>query len=434
MMKTTIEQYSAINRNPVIGVSKDGTVLYANESGKELLQVLCTKIGDKLPPSITEIVQRVISLNSPEKMEVEAGDRVLLVVFSPIPEQECVSISGFDISDKKELEEKLQESEEKYRKIVETTNEGVWIFNTASETTYVNEKMAEMLGYNREEMIGKFIWNYADEIYKNFFQVKLANRKLGIDEVYELKLMRKEGSYIWLLVSAKSLFDKDGKFAGSLGMFTDITERKKTEDALRLSNIYNRSLIETSLDPLVTIGRNGKITDVNEATEQVTGYSRNDLIGSDFSDYFTEPDKAHAGYQQVFTYGKVLDYPLEIRHKDGHTIPVLYNASVYRDESGEVIGVFAAARDITKSKKAEEALKKAHDSLEKLVEERTNQLETAYKSLKESEGSLAEAQRIAHVGNWDNDLVNGKLYWSNEMYRIIGLKPREGITYDKFLK
>jgi PAS domain S-box-containing protein len=142
-----------------------------------------------------------------------------------------------------------------------------------------------------------------------------------------------------------------------LEMNIDITERKKAEEALRLSNIYNRSLIEASLDPLVTIGHDGKITDVNEATELVTGYSRDELIGADFTNYFTEPEKAKKGYQEVFREGYVSDYALEIRHKNGRIIPVLYNASVYRDESGEVIGVFAAARDITERKKAEEILK-----------------------------------------------------------------------------
>ncbi|MDY9927074.1 PAS domain S-box protein [Methanosarcina sp.] len=207
-------------------------------------------------------------------------------------------------------------------------------------------------------------------------------------------------------------------------------QRKRSEEALRFSNIYNRSLIEASLDPLVTIGHDGKITDVNGATEQVTGYSRNDLIGTDFSDYFTEPEKAHSGYQQVFTDGKVWDYPLELQHKDGHTIPVLYNASVYKDGAGKIIGVFAAARDITERKKAEKALKKAHDNLEKLVEKRTAELEKAYNSLKESEKGLAEAQKMAHIGNWDWDLVTGETYWSDELYRIYGRNLQEpGATF-----
>ena len=111
---------------------------------------------------------------------------------------------------------------------------------------------------------------------------------------------------------------------------------------------------------------------MNGAAEQATGYSRSKLIGTDFSNYFTEPEKARAGYQQVSTYGKVRDYPLEIQHKDGHITTVLYNASVYKDENGEVIGAFAAARDITERKKTEEALKKAHENLEEKVKERTS--------------------------------------------------------------
>ena len=105
---------------------------------------------------------------------------------------------------------------------------------------------------------------------------------------------------------------------------------------------YTRHLLETSLDPLVTIDANGKITDVNSATENATGLSRDTLIGTDFSDYFTEPDKARIGYQKVFAEGTVIDYPLTIRNKSNKLIDVLYNASVYHSDKGEVLGVFAA--------------------------------------------------------------------------------------------
>ena len=119
---------------------------------------------------------------------------------------------------------------------------------------------------------------------------------------------------------------------------------------------------EASLDPLVTIGPDGKITDVNAATEMVTGRTRKELIGTDFSDYFTEPEKAQAGYQQVFRDGFVRDFALELRHRDGHLTSVLYNASVYRDDRGTVRGVFAAARDITERKRAEEALRETENA------------------------------------------------------------------------
>ncbi len=132
---------------------------------------------------------------------------------------------------------------------------------------------------------------------------------------------------------------------------------------------YARSLIEASLDPLVTISPEGKITDVNEATVKVTGVPREALVGTDFSDYFTDPDQARAGYQQVFAQGSVTDYPLTIRHRDGRLTDVVYNASVYTDAAGHVLGVFAAARDVTAQKAAEAEIARQREmELEQLVE------------------------------------------------------------------
>jgi len=144
--------------------------------------------------------------------------------------------------------------------------------------------------------------------------------------------------------------------------------RKQMEKELRVANVYNRNLIEASLDPLVTIGANGKITDVNAATEAVTGYTRTELIGTEFSDYFTEPEQARAGYQEVFSVGSVRDYSLELRHREGHVTSVLYNASVYRNEKGQVAGIFAAARDITERKRAEEVLRENESKFRTLFE------------------------------------------------------------------
>jgi len=122
-------------------------------------------------------------------------------------------------------------------------------------------------------------------------------------------------------------------------------------------------LLEASLDPLVTISPDGKITDVNEGSIQATGVARVELIGTDFSDYFTEPAKAREGYQQVFALGSVIDYPLTIRHRNGGLTDVLYNASLYKDSSGTVLGVFAAARDITARKLVEAEQKRLDQAL-----------------------------------------------------------------------
>lgn len=122
------------------------------------------------------------------------------------------------------------------------------------------------------------------------------------------------------------------------------------------ASLYARSLIEASLDPFVMISPDGKITDVNEGSVKVTGVAREALIGTDFSDYFTEPDRARAGYQHIFAFGSLTDYPLTIRHVNGKLTEVLYNAAVYKDASGKVKSVFASARDVTVQKKAEALL------------------------------------------------------------------------------
>jgi PAS domain S-box-containing protein len=209
-----------------------------------------------------------------------------------------------------------------------------------------------------------------------------------------------------------------------LEMDIDITEQRRTEEALRHAGDYNRSLIEASLDPLVTIGPDGRITDVNAAAEQITGFGRKELVGTDFSEYFTEPERAQAGYRQVFREGVVRDYPLEIRHRNGQTTPVLYNTSVYRDADGKGIGVFAAARDVTERKRAETALRELNETLERRVAERTEELARSNEDL----------QQFAYVASHDLQeplrMVNGFLQLLEERYKQqLDDKAREYIRY-----
>ncbi|MBF0213341.1 MAG: PAS domain S-box protein [Magnetococcales bacterium] len=144
---------------------------------------------------------------------------------------------------------------------------------------------------------------------------------------------------------------------------------RKSEQQLRESFLYARSLIEASLDPLVTISAEGKIMDVNRATEQVVRREREELIGTDFSDYFSDPDQAREGYRRVWQEGSVRDYPLSIKQEKGGLVEVLYNASLYRDQDGKTQGIFAAARDITLQKQVEKALQEHAKALQLRVRE-----------------------------------------------------------------
>jgi PAS domain S-box-containing protein len=169
----------------------------------------------------------------------------------------------------------------------------------------------------------------------------------------------------------------------------EISERQRAEEASRAASVYARRLIEASLDPLVTISPEGKITDVNKATEEATGIDRERLIGTDFSDYFTDPAQARAGYQQVLAQGLVRDYPLALRHASGRIMDVLYHATVYRNQAGEVQGIFAAARDITERKQVEQqaaSLGRLYRLLSKVYE--------AIVHAQEQEGLFRQACRI----------------------------------------
>lgn len=169
--------------------------------------------------------------------------------------------------------------------------------------------------------------------------------------------------------------------------------RKRAEEELRVASRYARSLIEASLDPLVTISPDGKVMDVNRAAEEITGVSRDQIIGNDFANYFTQPEKARAGYERAFLNGSVKDYPLAIRHVSGRITDVLYNASTFVNERGDVQGVFAAARDVSEIKKAEESLRQSHRGLEDEVKRRTAALETEIEDRKKIEQALLESLR-----------------------------------------
>ena len=140
-------------------------------------------------------------------------------------------------------------------------------------------------------------------------------------------------------------------------------EQMRADEAEQLAQVHARSLIEASLDPFVTITANGLVNDVNAATELITGYTRRELIGTDFSQYFTDPRRARDVYEKVLQRGSIRDFELTIRHRNGDLAPVLYNASAYTDKEKQVQGVFAAARDMTQYKEAQKEIESRNQEL-----------------------------------------------------------------------
>jgi len=238
-----------------------------------------------------------------------------------------------------------------------------------------NRGAEKLYGYTAAETIGQSLLLLVPPEGRPEKEERLqAIRQGEMLEPFEGIGIRKDGSRFHVSNSLFCVKNARDEIAGVSSIARDITARKEADRKLRSAALYARRLIEASLDPLVTINRDGRITDVNEATEKVTGCTREQLIGTDFSRYFTEPEKARQGYRKVFSEGTVRDYPLAIRNRSDKVTEVLYNASVFRNEAGEVEGVFAAARDVTQRKQAEEALQKLNQELESRVEARTLEL------------------------------------------------------------
>jgi PAS domain S-box-containing protein len=283
-------------------------------------------------------------------------------LFNPFNFDEFISAVEIAIY-KQNLIKNFKRSEKFSKDVLNAFYDSIFIIDRFGTILDVNEATAKRLGKTKEEIVGV---KFKKFIPPKMIESRWENIVTAIDtgEGFEFE-DEMDGTYFHHKIFPIS---EDSEVFQVIINSQDITESKNAEKALKQANLYNRSLIESSIDPLVTIGPDGKITDINDAVESVTGYSREEIIGTDFSDYFTHPGDANKGYKEVFAFGFVKDYPLKIRHKNGHVTPVLYNASLYHNEDGEVIGVFAAARDITQIKAAEAALKDSERKFRTLIE------------------------------------------------------------------
>ena len=199
------------------------------------------------------------------------------------------------------------------------------------------------------------------------FEALVFKASRGIEDIYELTYIRKDGSRFPAIVSVTALRDAQGGIIGYLLIGTDNTARKQVEaermlldQRVRDQQFYTRSLIESNIDALITTDPRGIITDVNKQMEALTGCTRDQLIGAPFKAYFTDPDRAEAGIKRVLGESKLTDYELTARARDGKETVVSYNATTFHDRDRKLQGVFASARDVTERKRYEQSLQQAN--------------------------------------------------------------------------
>ncbi len=271
-----------------------------------------------------------------------------------------------EIAERQLVEAALRKSEQRYRQIVETSQEGIWLIDAASKTTFVNAKLAELLGYTVDEMIGMPLFAFMDAEGQALATASLERRRQGIADQLDFKLLRKDGTPIWTLVNTNPLQDDAGGYLGALAMLTDITARRQTEEQLR----YQADLLEQVSDAIISTDASFKIKSWNAAAEALYGWPAQDVFGRPMSEILPttyldgNPQLALASLlEQRRWQGEVVQ-----PHRDGTSHTILSSVSLLQDGAGNLTGMVGVNRDISERKRSEQALQRAANRLRVLAD------------------------------------------------------------------
>ena len=250
-----------------------------------------------------------------------------------------------EIAERQLVEAALRKSEQRYRQIVETSQEGIWLIDAAGKTTFVNAKLAELLGYTADEMIGMPLFAFMDAEGQTLATATLERRRQGFADQLDFKLLRKDGTPIWTLVNASPLQDDAGGYIGALAMLTDITARRQAEEQLR----YQADLLDQVSDAIISTDASFTIKSWNAAAEALYGWPAQDVVGRLMSEILPttyldgSPQLAFASLlEQRHWQGEVVQ-----PHRDGTSRTILSSISLLQDSAGNLTGTVGVNRDIS---------------------------------------------------------------------------------------
>jgi len=303
-----------------------------------------------------------------------------------------------DITERKQAEAALKQSESKYRYIVNTANEGIWTFDKNLVTTFANARMAEMLGYEDDgALIGRQLIDFIfeEDLTDHFNQME--KRRKGIPDNFERRFRCKNGQTVWTLVSGTAIFDENNNFNGTLGLVTDITERKKSEEALRKSEQRYKLLLESITDYTYSVQiKNGKpVKTVHSyGCMKVTGYTTEEYLSiPKLWLNMVHPDDKELveHYADPLCMGIEIP-PLEHRviHKNGSVIWVRNTYVLKHDEYGKVIGYDGLISDITERKLFEEKLRHERSLLRIIIDHLPDAIYTKDTQCRKTLSNLAD--------------------------------------------
>lgn len=295
-----------------------------------------------------------------------------------------------DVTEQVLSRKKIEESEKRYRQIVETAQEGIWMIDENNLTNFVNPKMGEMLGYEVDEIMGKAIQDFMQDDDRETSYQQIERRKKGISEKHELRFITKTGKLLFTNIATNAILDSDGQYKGALAMITDVTERKAIEE----SNLFKAEILKNIGQSVICFDENGIITYVNKATETTFGWTEEDMTGNHVINYGPVEEikeAALAGFEELFK-GNSWSGDLLMRRKDGTKFMAAVTDTPLFDKDNKLIGVIGIATDITDRKNAEAVLLEQKEKLQKANDQQTAILNALppHIALLDSKGNIFE--------------------------------------------
>lgn len=284
------------------------------------------------------------------------------------------------------------------RAIVEQTSQGIWVLDTEDRTTFVNERMAEMLGRTRDELIGRPVYEFVHQPKQAQTRTSLARRREGVAELVESELVRADGSVFDALIESSPLTDGDGRYAGAVGMITDISGRKQVERQIAML----AALVQSSSDAIVSCSLDGAIQSWNPAAERLFGWSASETAGRSLSTILHAGDEGVLALLDSTAAGKLAGpFEVEAIAKDRSYIPVELTAFPVDDGNGRITAVAVTMRDVRERRETE-------------------------RLIRDVERARLDVEKVGGLGSFEWFVDTNEVVWSDEAWRLHGRTPASG--------